>query len=178
MKFYKLFISIILSITSLCVAATEKNACGDGLKVQPRDKINTSIVSFGEIDNKYFYYFLNDYVIFSNRKDFIENLKKNIDHKNYSILLDKLTSDELLDQYVDLRKYNFENVYLDLVTKHVLMSLIESGRVKILDLRYSNGEKGKHLQSASIVRVEGGGIWRLACDTGKHLILDVNDEVE
>lgn len=97
-------------------------------------------------------------------------------NEKFSLLFKEITDDMPLKKSVDIRQYSFKNMDLESISKHIAMTLVESGKAKIIDMRYGNN--GKIFKNISIVHLDGGGTWRLACDTGYGLIFEVNDSIE
>ena len=155
---------------------TDKNICGTDFNFDSRDEIKTSKIFLNSNDGDFFYFYENDYVVFLHQSDVIDFLKKHENTNNYSSFLREISNDFPFEKNVDLRKYSLEYSGFYSISKNIAMNLIESGKAKIIDMRYD--EKGRPLKEISIIHLEGGGTWRLACDSGYGLIFEVNDSIE
>lgn len=178
--------SSVVKVAVLCIiffiygcsnhSVVDGNVCGSDLKLERRDEIKITKIALSLNDDDLFYYYRNEYVIFLAKKDVFELLEKNSSYQNYNLLRKKISDEIPLDKYVDLRGYSFTARALDSASKHIAMTLIEAGKARVVDMRY--GEKGQELTDFSMVYLSGGGEWRLACDSGYGLILEVNDSID
>lgn len=171
-----LFFSVISIFGCSHNVKPNKGICGSDLVLERKDEIKISKIKLNQVNDSYFYFYRSDYVVFLNQSDVIDILKKNLRNEKYSLLLKEITDDMPLKKRVDLRQYSFKNTALESISKHMAMALVESGKAKIIDMRYGNN--GQMLKDISIVHLDGGGTWRLACDTGYGLIFEVNDSIE
>jgi|GEM_PF-5927502 len=171
-----LFFSVISIIGCSHNLKPNRGICGSDLILDGRDEIKILKIELNLVNDKFFYFYRNDYVVFLNQSDVLGILKDNLKRDNYSQLLKNIIDDGPLKKNVDLRQYSFENTALESISTHIAMTLVESGKAKIIDMRYGNN--GQILQNISIVHLDGGGTWRLACDSGYGLIFEVNDSIE
>lgn len=171
-----LFFSVISILGCSYNVKPNKEICGPDLVLSRKDDIKISKIELNQDDDNYFYFYRNDYVVFLNQSDVLGILSSNLRNENYSLLLKNITDDKPLKKNVDLRQYGFKNTTLESVSMRIAMTLVESGKAKIIDMRY--GENGQILKDISIVHLDGGGTWRLACDSGYGLIFEVNDSID
>lgn len=171
-----LFFSVISIFGCSHNGKPNKGVCGSDLVLERKDEVKISKIELNQVNDSYFYFYRNDYVVFLNQNDFTQILKKNLSNEKYSLLFKEITGDMPLKKGVDLRQYSFKDTALESISKHIAMTLVESGKAKIIDMRYGNN--GQILKDVSIVHLDGGGTWRLACDTGYGLIFEVNDSIE
>lgn len=165
-------------LTGCAVSRGTPPVCGDQGTLPPHAKqTSTSLALKPRSDQPMLYLVSDHYAILMPAPAVTDLLRSKSPDRMFHAappeLLAYIEADLPLEHDTDLRRYSIRDTRVELSLPYLAAELLETETASVIDLWQLSEDK--NIRSATLVRVDGMGVWRDFCDTSGRYILSVTD---